>query len=63
MERWYTPLTRPPSLPPSLPSTLPQRLNIQALYAGIASSLIGQMPYGMLVYGSYEVYKDMIVER
>jgi len=21
------------------------------------------MPYGMLVYGSYEVYKDMVVER
>ncbi|KAM3569913.1 hypothetical protein VYU27_008004 [Nannochloropsis oceanica] len=39
-----------------------QRLNVQALYAGITSSLLGQMPYGMLVYGSYEVYKDMIVE-
>jgi len=51
------------SLPPSLPPSLPQRLNTQALYAGITSSLLGQMPYGMLVYGSYEVYKDMLLER
>lgn len=28
----------------------------------MASSLLGQMPYGTLVYGSYEVYKDVLMD-
>lgn len=51
-----------PSLHSPKPPEQTQKLNLRALYAGMASSLLGQMPYGMLVYGSYEVYKDMLVD-
>uniref|UniRef100_A0A7S0EHR4 Mitochondrial carrier protein n=1 Tax=Hanusia phi TaxID=3032 RepID=A0A7S0EHR4_9CRYP len=33
------------------------------LFRGLSSSLIGQVPNGMLVYGSYEVYKRELSER
>lgn len=33
------------------------------LFKGLPSSLLGQVPNGMLVYGSYEVYKREIHER
>ena len=54
--------SHPPSVLSS-PHHHRQRLNLRALYAGLTSSLLGQMPYGMLVYGSYEVYKDMLQDR
>ncbi|CAM9848810.1 unnamed protein product [Heterosigma akashiwo] len=31
-----------------------------ALYRGCPASLFGQIPYGMLTFGSYEVYKELI---
>jgi len=30
------------------------------LYWGVASTLIGQVPYGMLTFGSYEIYKNWL---
>ena len=33
------------------------------LFRGVGSSLMGQVPNGMLVYGSYELYKREISER
>lgn len=38
-------------------------LSVPGLYAGVVSSLLGQMPYGMLVYGIYEVCKDILPAR
>lgn len=35
-------------------------LSLPALYAGVASSMLGQVPYGMLVYGFYEVFKEIL---
>eukprot|EP00871_Galdieria_phlegrea_P005385 jgi/Galph1/5848/GphlegSOOS_G4432.1 len=32
----------------------------QTLYWGVLSTLIGQVPYGMLTFGSYEIYKDLL---
>mmetsp|Transcript_3863 Transcript_3863/g.5739 ORF Transcript_3863/g.5739 Transcript_3863/m.5739 type:complete len:459 (-) Transcript_3863:334-1710(-) len=30
------------------------------LYAGVVGSMIGQVPYGTLTFGSYEVYKELL---
>ena len=30
---------------------------------GVTGSLLGQVPYGVLVFGSYEVYKQHLSER
>ena len=38
-------------------------LTLTSLYKGVAGTLAGQIPYGMLVFGSYEVYKAKLVER
>lgn len=33
------------------------------LYKGVAGSLVGQVPYGVLTFGSYEIYKRNLLER
>ena len=33
------------------------------LYRGISGSMLGQVPYGTLVFGSYEVYKEQLAAR
>eukprot|EP00588_Corethron_pennatum_P018752 CAMPEP_0194304588 /NCGR_PEP_ID=MMETSP0171-20130528/2304_1 /TAXON_ID=218684 /ORGANISM="Corethron pennatum, Strain L29A3" /LENGTH=372 /DNA_ID=CAMNT_0039055919 /DNA_START=26 /DNA_END=1144 /DNA_ORIENTATION=+ len=35
----------------------------RGLYAGVEGSLIGQVPYGVLTFGSYEVYKEALLKR
>lgn len=36
-------------------------LALSTLYRGVIGSLIGQIPYGMLTFGSYEVYKSKFI--
>jgi solute carrier family 25 S-adenosylmethionine transporter 26 len=33
------------------------------IYKGVGGSLVGQVPYGILTFGSYEVYKELLLER
>lgn len=33
------------------------------MYRGLASSLVGQVPYGMLTFGTYEIYKTALLQR
>lgn len=33
------------------------------MYRGLASSLVGQVPYGMLTFGTYELYKTALLRR
>lgn len=34
---------------------------ISGLYAGLGGSLFGQVPYGMLTFGTYEMYKTAML--
>lgn len=36
---------------------------IGGLYAGLVGSLVGQVPYGMLTFGTYEMYKATMLKR
>ena len=36
---------------------------LAGIYKGVEGSLVGQVPYGVLTFGSYEVYKKMLLER
>ena len=38
-------------------------LRLQGIYNGVGGSLIGQVPYGVLTFGSYEVYKRTLLEK
>jgi len=40
-----------------------QKLTLNGLFDGLGSSLVGQVPYGVLTFGSYEIYKQKISER
>jgi len=33
------------------------------LYKGVTGSLVGQVPYGVLTFGSYEIYKQYLLDR
>lgn len=33
------------------------------LYSGVMGSLFGQVPYGVLTFGSYEIYKESLLKR
>jgi solute carrier family 25 S-adenosylmethionine transporter 26 len=37
--------------------------NAGALYKGVGGSLLGQVPYGVLTFGSYEMYKQALLKR
>eukprot|EP00562_Extubocellulus_spinifer_P015730 CAMPEP_0178576818 /NCGR_PEP_ID=MMETSP0697-20121206/20666_1 /TAXON_ID=265572 /ORGANISM="Extubocellulus spinifer, Strain CCMP396" /LENGTH=389 /DNA_ID=CAMNT_0020212053 /DNA_START=56 /DNA_END=1225 /DNA_ORIENTATION=- len=41
----------------------PNPLNPRGLYSGVAGSLFGQVPYGVLTFGSYEIYKQALLKR
>ncbi|EKX41341.1 hypothetical protein GUITHDRAFT_74767 [Guillardia theta CCMP2712] len=41
----------------------PTQWSERPLFRGLSSSLLGQVPNGMLVYGSYEVYKRELTEK
>ena len=36
---------------------------LSGLYRGVAGSLAGQVPYGVLTFGSYEIYKKSLLGR
>lgn len=36
---------------------------IGSLYVGLGGSLLGQVPYGMLSFGTYEMYKAALLKR
>ena len=36
---------------------------IEGLYKGVGGSLAGQVPYGVLTFGSYEIYKSALISR
>jgi solute carrier family 25 S-adenosylmethionine transporter 26 len=36
---------------------------VKGLYNGVGGSLFGQVPYGVLTFGSYEMYKKTFLER
>ena len=41
----------------------PQPLRWQGLYGGVGGSLVGQVPYGVLTFGSYEMYKSALLSK
>jgi len=47
---------------PSAAANLPQ-LSISVLYRGVFGSLFGQIPYGMLTFGTYEIYKSYLLSK
>ncbi|KAL9187351.1 hypothetical protein ACHAXT_001454 [Thalassiosira profunda] len=36
---------------------------LSGLYKGVTGSLFGQVPYGVLTFGSYEIYKQALLDR
>eukprot|EP00578_Thalassiosira_sp_NH16_P009399 CAMPEP_0181124418 /NCGR_PEP_ID=MMETSP1071-20121207/26472_1 /TAXON_ID=35127 /ORGANISM="Thalassiosira sp., Strain NH16" /LENGTH=357 /DNA_ID=CAMNT_0023209725 /DNA_START=1 /DNA_END=1074 /DNA_ORIENTATION=+ len=36
---------------------------VSGMYKGVTGSLIGQVPYGVLTFGSYEIYKQSLLNR
>jgi hypothetical protein len=38
-------------------------LRISGLFNGVAGSLVGQVPYGVLTFGSYEMYKSYFLDH
>mmetsp|Transcript_1231 Transcript_1231/g.2622 ORF Transcript_1231/g.2622 Transcript_1231/m.2622 type:complete len:237 (+) Transcript_1231:153-863(+) len=36
---------------------------MSGLYTGVTGSLVGQVPYGVLTFGSYEIYKKSLLNR
>eukprot|EP00521_Asterionellopsis_glacialis_P013735 CAMPEP_0195301578 /NCGR_PEP_ID=MMETSP0707-20130614/29529_1 /TAXON_ID=33640 /ORGANISM="Asterionellopsis glacialis, Strain CCMP134" /LENGTH=346 /DNA_ID=CAMNT_0040364557 /DNA_START=100 /DNA_END=1140 /DNA_ORIENTATION=- len=38
-------------------------LRVAGLYKGVGGSLFGQVPYGILTFGSYEMYKNAMLEN
>lgn len=38
-------------------------LRLEGLYKGVSGSLVGQVPYGVLTFGSYEMYKKSLLTK
>jgi solute carrier family 25 (mitochondrial S-adenosylmethionine transporter), member 26 len=38
-------------------------LRLAGIFSGVAGSLLGQVPYGVLTFGSYEMYKKNLMDR
>jgi len=36
---------------------------VSGLYKGVTGSLVGQVPYGVLTFGSYEIYKQALLKK
>jgi hypothetical protein len=41
----------------------PDALRLSGLFNGVTGSLLGQVPYGVLTFGSYEMYKSYLLDR
>ena len=41
----------------------PNPFNFVGVYDGVGTSLVGQLPYGVLTFGSYEMYKKALSEK
>lgn len=41
----------------------PNPFATKGLYSGLGGSLVGQVPYGVLTFGSYEMYKKTMLEK
>jgi solute carrier family 25 S-adenosylmethionine transporter 26 len=41
----------------------PNALRLSGLYKGVGGSLLGQVPYGVLTFGSYEMYKRALLNK
>ena len=41
----------------------PNPLRLDGIYKGVEGSLIGQVPYGVLTFGSYELYKRALLNK
>eukprot|EP00980_Cylindrotheca_fusiformis_P026348 scaffold15914_cov80-Cylindrotheca_fusiformis.AAC.6 len=41
----------------------PNPFNLKGLFDGVGGSLLGQIPYGVLTFGSYEMYKKKLQEN
>ena len=41
----------------------PNAFALEGLYRGVGGSLLGQVPYGVLTFGSYELYKKTLLEK
>lgn len=37
--------------------------NVNGMYKGVVGSLFGQVPYGVLTFGSYEIYKGALISK
>jgi len=46
-----------------LQMSLPSPFAAKGLYTGLGGSLVGQVPYGVLTFGSYEMYKKALLEK
>jgi len=42
---------------------LGQKVAFDGLYIGVGGSLFGQVPYGILTFGSYEMYKESLLKK
>lgn len=38
-------------------------MRLAGIFSGVAGSLLGQVPYGVLTFGSYEMYKKNLMDR
>lgn len=47
---------------PAAVASLPP-LSISVLFRGVFGSLVGQIPYGMLTFGSYEILKAWFLKK
>lgn len=40
-----------------------KKVSLDGLYKGVGGSLFGQVPYGVLTFGSYEIYKQALISK
>lgn len=40
-----------------------KQISTNGLYLGVGGSLFGQVPYGVLTFGSYEIYKQSLLDK
>jgi hypothetical protein len=38
-------------------------VDLGVLYGGLTASILGNLPYGCIVFGTYEAYKDVLYHK